>query len=108
MWSIYFIEFLMLKVVIATLTLPDSNFSPSQCKPLSKCTKLVWLLKNKQNLPALEQEQVLDYIKRIQCGFHVKEPKIMCPKFDQAIEDDGINFNSTNRIVIDTHGVVSP
>ena len=86
----------------------NAMISSSQCKPLTECFQLVWLLKNRQNFSALESEQILDYIKGIQCGFEVKEPKIFCPKYDEAIEDDGINFNATNRIVIDTPDVVSP
>ena len=123
MWFSYFVAFLMLKVVRAAVILPDrmesnsqeyienirnNNFTASQCKPLSKCLELVWLLKNKENVSTLEPDQILDYIKGIQCGFEVNEPKIICPEFGEAIEDDGINFNSSNRIVIGTLDAVSP
>ena len=73
--------------VVRNPVLGQNNIDPD-CILLSQCPELLWLLKNKHNVPGMRFQQVLKYLQNQQCGYEGNHPKVICPKSEDLSEEE--------------------
>jgi hypothetical protein len=72
--------------LLLLLTSVEFSFEQQNCIPLNKCSSLMLLLRNRDDLPNLNRVDVYRHLQLVKCnGFQGNDPLVDCPEIEGII-----------------------